>query len=574
MMGTKNKNKFNSFLQLFTGISIIILLNIISSYIFKRFDLTAEKRYSLSPSTKKLLKELDDIVYFKIYLEGEFPAGFKRLRSETKEMLDEFRAYAGDNIQYTFINPSQYEDIKKNAEVYEQLYKAGLLPTSLQVKTENGEQNQIIFPGALVTYHEKTFPLQLLKTQIALEEEEVLNSSIENLEFEFASTILKLTTKVKDKIALVEGHGELNGNKLEDIVKALEEYYTVERVRLNNQLFALRGYKAAIIAKPDSVFDEKDKYILDQFVMKGGKTLWLIDPVMASMDSLTKNNVTLGLANPINLEDQLFKYGVRLNTNLVLDVQSAPIPVLAGYQGNQPQYKFYPWVYFPVAFPFGEHAIVKNLNAVRFEFASGIDTLNNKAIKKTILLASSQYSRSINTPARIDLGILKKEPNPKEYYRKNIPLAVLLEGEFESVFKNRIAPTIADAKDLSFKSNGKKTAMIIVSDGDVIKNQVQASTGKVFPLGYDRYTQQQFGNKTFIMNCMNYLLDDSGLIAVRTRDIQIRLLNKTIIQEHKLQWQLFCILSPILLIVFYGFMSGFQRKRKYASVTEQGQHIN
>jgi ABC-2 type transport system permease protein len=561
----KNKNKFNSFLQLFSAIVIVILINVIGNYVFHRFDLTAEKRYSLSAATKKLLKELDDVVYFKVYLEGEFPAGFKRLRSETKEMLDEFRAYAGDNIQYTFINPSQNEDVNKNTEVYEQLYKAGLLPTSLQVKTENGEQNQIIFPGALVTYHEKTFPLQLLKAQVALGEEEVLNGSIENLEFEFASTILKLTTKVKDKIAIVEGHGELNGKNLEDITKALEEYYVVERVRLNNQLFSLRGFKAAIIAKPDSSFDEKDKYILDQFVMKGGRTLWLIDPVMASMDSLTKNNVTLGLANPINLEDIIFKYGVRMNTNLVLDVQSAPIPVLAGYQGNQPQYKYYPWVYFPVAFPFCDHPIVKNLNAVKFEFASGIDTLNNREIKKTILLASSQYSRSVNTPARIDLSILKKNPNPKEYYRRNIPLAVLLEGEFESVFKNRIAPAVSTSEEMAFKAQGVKTAMIIVSDGDVIKNQVQSSTGKVYPLGYDRYTQQQFGNKTFILNCMNYLLDDSGLITVRTRDIQIRLLNKTIISEQKLKWQLICILSPIIIIMLYGLFSGWLRKKRYAS---------
>ena len=561
----KNKNKFNSFLQLFSAIIIVVLINVIGNYVFHRFDLTAEKRYSLSAATKKLLKELDDVVYFKVYLEGEFPAGFKRLRSETKEMLDEFRAYAGDNIQYTFINPSQNEDVNKNTEVYEQLYKAGLLPTSLQVKTENGEQNQIIFPGALVTYHEKTSPLQLLKAQVALGEEEVLNGSIENLEFEFASTILKLTTKVKDKIAIVEGHGELNGKNLEDITKALEEYYVVERVRLNNQLFSLRGFKAAIIAKPDSSFDEKDKYILDQFVMKGGRTLWLIDPVMASMDSLTKNNVTLGLANPINLEDIIFKYGVRMNTNLVLDVQSAPIPVLAGYQGNQPQYKYYPWVYFPVAFPFCDHPIVKNLNAVKFEFASGIDTLNNIEIKKTILLASSQYSRSVNTPARIDLSILKKNPNPKEYYRRNIPLAVLLEGEFESVFKNRIAPAVSTSEEMAFKAQGVKTAMIIVSDGDVIKNQVQSSTGKVYPLGYDRYTQQQFGNKTFILNCMNYLLDDSGLITVRTRDIQIRLLNKTIISEQKLKWQLICILSPIIIIMLYGLFSGWLRKKRYAS---------
>ncbi len=563
----KNKNKLNSFIQLFTGIAIVVLLNIISNFVFSRFDLTAEKRYSLSPATKKLLKDLDDVVYFKVYLEGEFPAGFKKLRKETKEMLDEFRIYAGDKIQYTFINPSQYKDARKNAEVYEQLYKSGLLPTSLQVKTEGGEQSQIIFPGALATYHNQTFPIQLLKDQIATGSEEVLNASIENLEFELASTILKLTTKVKDKIAFIEGQGELDAKETEDFTKALQEYYIVDRVRINHQLFALRGYKAAIIAKPDSVFDEKDKYIIDQFVMKGGKILWLIDPILASMDSLTKSNVTLGIANNLNIEDQLFKYGVRLNTNLITDVQAAPIPIVAGYQGNKPQYKFYPWVYFPIAFPFGNHPIVKNLNAVKFEFASGIDTLNNKSVKKTILLASSQYSKPLNTPIRIDLSVLRKEPNPREFNHKNIPLAVLLEGEFESVYKNRITPDIASSDEISFKENGKRNAMIVVADGDIIRNQIQSSTGKVYPLGFDRYTQQQFGNKTFLLNCMNYLLDDSGLIAVRTRDIQIRLLDKTILQSQKLNWQLICIAGPILSIVLFGLLSLWKRKKKYATAS-------
>ena len=560
----KSKNKFNSFLQLFVGLAIVVLLNVIANFIFHRFDLTAEKRYTLSPSTKKLLKELDDVVYFKVYLEGDFPAGFKKLRNQSKEMLDEFRVYAGDNVQYTYINPSAQDDERKNAEVYEQLYKAGVLPTSLQVKTESGEKNQIVFPGALVSYHDKTSPMQLLKTQVGMPEEEVLNASIEGLEFEMASTILKLTTKTKDKVAFVEGQGELGAKQVEDIVKSLEEYYVVDRVRLDNQLFALRGYKAAIIAKPDSAFSEKDKYILDQFVMKGGKTLWLIDPVFASMDSLTKNNVTLGFNNSVNLEDMLFRYGVRINSNLVMDVQSAPIPILAGYQGNQPQYRFYPWIYFPVAFAYSNHPIVKNLNAVRFEFASSMDTVAAKGIAKTILLSTSQYSRVVNTPARIDLGNLKKDPDPKEFNRKFIPLAVLLEGEFSSVFKNRIAPEVANSTEFPFKDKSPNTAMIVVSDGDIIKNQIQASTGKVYPLGYDRYTQQQFGNKNFIMNCMNYLLDDSGLIALRTREIQIRLLNKTVIQESKLKWQLINILIPSLLVMLYGLISAWNRKRKFA----------
>lgn len=559
-------NKLNSLIQLFAGIIVVILLNIIGNYVFHRFDLTTEKRYSLSPSTKAMLKDLDDVVYFKVYLEGNFPAGFKRLRNETKEMLDEFRAYGGDNIQYTFINPSEDGEGAKSKDIYEQLMKQGLQPTSLQVKTESGEQSQLLFPGAIVTYHDKLVPLQLLKNSVGTGEDEILNNSVQNLEFELASCLRKLTTKFKKKIAFIEGHGELSKEYVEDITKALEEFYVVERVRLNGQIGALKGFQAAIIAKPDSAFSEKDKFILDQFVMNGKKTMWLIDPVMASMDSLTKNNATMGLANPINLDDLLFRYGVRLNTNLVLDIQAAPIPVFAGYVGNQPQQRFYPWPYFPVAFPFSNHPMVKNLNAVKFEFASSIDTVGNRDIHKTILLATSKYSKVINTPARIDLSIMRKEPSPKEFNKSFEPLAVLLEGKFESNYKNRIAPEVEQIPEVNFKKEIAKNAMIIVSDGDIIKNQIQKSTGKVYALGYDRYTKQEFGNKIFILNCMNYLLDDSGLISIRSREIKLRLLDKTIIQASKLKWQIINIVLPVVLVLMYGIIANYRRKRKYGVI--------
>jgi len=575
MINRKNIKR-NNISLLFFGILIIILVNIISNFVFTRFDLTSEKRYSLSDATKELLKNLDDIVYFQIYLDGEFPAGFKRLRNETKEMLDEFRAYS-DNIEYEFINPSESDDKDERNDIYKLLIERGLNPTDLQVKTKKGSSQQIIFPGAIVIYKSNELPLELLKTQIGVPAEQVLNNSILALEFNIASTIKKLSKTQKPKIAFIEGHGELNKRETFDITNALSSYYVIERVEINGQLNSLtertmpdstnikikNKFDAIIIAKPDSAFSEKDKFIIDQFIMRGGKVLWVIDPVLASLDSLQKAETTLGIANNLNLEDILFKYGVRLNNDLIMDLNALPIPMRTGQIGNQPQIDFFPWYYFPIITPLIKHPIVNNLNAIKTEFVSSIDTVNVPGIEKTVLLTTSQYSRTLKTPTLIDLSILQEQPDERSYRKKFVPIAVLLEGSFESVFINRIPPAISNDSKIGFVTESLPTKMIVISDGDIIKNQFHIPQGYPLPLGYDQFTRETFGNKELILNAMNYLIDDSGLISIRSRELKLRLLDKTRISKSKIFWQLLNTLGPIILIVIFGILQTYFRRKKY-----------
>jgi ABC-2 type transport system permease protein len=572
--------KRNNLFQLASGIVIILLVNIIGYFAFTRFDLTSERRYSLSEPTRKLLKSLDDIVYFQVYLEGEFPAGFKRLKRETREMLDQFRAYS-DNIQYEFINPSASPDQKENNEVYRRLVERGLNPTDLQVKTSDGQSQQIIFPGAIVTYKNKELPLELLISQMGVSPEEVLNNSIQNLEFNLANTIRKLTVSIKPKIAFIQGHGELSKDETADAAQALSEYYGVEYIRIGGKLNSLaertlasdsttvkirNKFDAVIIAKPDSVFSEQDKFILDQFIMYGGRVLWLVDAVFASMDSMQFSDATVGIINEVNLSDQLFNYGVRLNTNLVMDLNALPIPLKTGETGGAPQIDYFPWYFFPVLNPAIDNPIVKNLNAIKTEFISSIDTLEKKGVKKTILLTSSTYSRTVNTPVYISLGILKEEPDKKLFNKQNIPVAVLLEGTWESLYNNRIPPTISGNKEIGFASKSEPGKMILVGDGDIIKNQLRTTSSGIvpYPLGYDRHTGQSFGNKDFILNAMNYLIDENGLISIRSRELKLRLLDRTKINDDRLFWQIFNVLLPISIVILLGIGMFYYRKKKFA----------
>ncbi len=579
-MGSKKKDiKRNNIIQLVLGVVIIILVNVIGYYVFTRFDLTSEKRYTLSEPTKQILRNLDDIVYFEVYLDGDFPAGFKRLRRETKEMLDEFRAYS-DNIQYEFINPSESSDPEERNAVYQRLVERGLQPTDLNVKNKEGTSRQIIFPGTIISYKEKEMPVELLKSQMGVPPEEVLNNSIQNLEFNLISAVKKLTVAKKPRVAFIEGHGELELIDVADITKALQEYYSVERVRLDGNVNALTKrqaidsvntgihniYDAIIVAKPDSAFTEKDKFIIDQYIMRGGKVLWLVDPVKASMDSIYKSDITFGLINDLNLDDQFFTYGIRLNTDLVMDLNALSIPVKTGESGGAPQIDFFQWYYFPVLFPLSDNPIVKNLNAIKTEFISSIDTISGPNIKKTILLTSSPYAKTVNTPVLISLEILKEKPDRRLFNKKHIPVAALLEGRFPSVYAGRVPPEIANDRDMGFLEKSRPTRMIFVADGDVIKNQVNyKNINKPFPypLGYDRYTGQTFGNKDFILNAMDYLIDESGLITIRSREIKLRLLDRTKINENGLFWKTFNVIVPVVIVLIFGLIIGFVRKRKY-----------
>lgn len=568
-------------MQLAIGIAVVILLNIIGSFAFYRLDLTAEKRYTLSPSTRKMLKELKDDVYFKVYLEGEFPAGFKRLRNETREMLNQFRAYS-DYIEFEFIDPTAGKSKTEVDAIFQQLVQIGLNPTDLKVKDEAGMSSKIIFPGAVVTYRDREMPMDLLLTQIGRPSDEVLNNSVQALEFGLINVIRKLTVKQKPKVAIIEGHGELTPEYTASIESDLSEYYDVQRVRINGQLSALterkpeakdstqfrirNKFEAIIIAKPDSMFskDERDKFIIDQFIMRGGKVLWMIDPVYAEMDSLQSNERTLSVTNELNLDDMLFNYGVRLNSNLVVDMNALPIPVVIDQKGNQ---KLIPWIFFPVLIPTSQHPIVRNLNAIKTEFVSNLDTLDTPDIKKTILLTTSRYSRVLNTPVVVSLGFLYQEPDPTQFNQPYQPVAVLLEGTFNSLFQNRVPEEIAQAPEVGFVEKSEKTAMIVVSDGDIMKNQLQPGVqggSAPLPLGYDKYTGQQFGNKDFVLNAVNYLCDDSGLLTVRSRDVKLRSLDMAMVDAGRLKWQVVNTVIPILLVLVFAVAQGYIRRRRYA----------
>ena len=561
---SSKRNKKRDLIALSLSIIILVMLNFVGSFVFHRFDLTSEKRYTLSDATKKLLKNLDDVVYVKVYLEGDFPAGFKRLRNETKEMLDEFRAYSNNNIEYEFINPSENPDKKQQEEIYKQLYKKGLQRFNLEDKTDEGTTERLIWPGAIVSYRGHEVPWSLLKTHIGESAESQLNNSVQSLEYEFSTCIRNLSTPISPQIAFLEGQGELDTLAVEDISYALGKFYTVKRVAIDSQLNALKGFDAIIVAKPVSKFSKKDKFIIDQFIMKGGKSLWLIDPLYTSPDSLRKNGGTLAVPYDLNLDDMFFKYGVRVNPDMIMDVQSTAIPVKTGMQGNQPKIELKPWIFSPLIMPSGNHPIVKNLDAIKVDFCATIDTIAVPKVKKTILLQSSKYSKNIVAPVRVDMRILNMPLDETQFNTPYRNIAVLLEGEFESVYKNRVAPKVAKDSAIAYKDHSVNNKMIVISDGDIIRNDIQYSSMKAYPLGYDKYTNSTFGNKNFILNCVNYLCDDSGLITVRSRELTLRLLDKKKLKNEKLKWQLINTVLPLLLILLYGIIHTIRRKRKYS----------
>ncbi|MBT3174784.1 MAG: gliding motility-associated ABC transporter substrate-binding protein GldG [Lentimicrobiaceae bacterium] len=578
--GSNNQVRTSYILQLIAVIIVLIGINIISSYIYTRFDLTTEKRYTLSFPTQELLKKVDDIVYFRVFLDGEFPAGFKRLKKETKELLDEFRAY-NKNIEYEFINPSISDDPNERNATYQLLMEQGLSPTNLQVKTKGGMDSQVIFPGALVSYRNNELPIELLDAQINVPPEAALNNSIQNLEFRFAEVINNLIKNVKPKVAFIAGHGELDDQETYDITLSLQENYIVDRVTIDGQLNSLikrilvdslnneyrisPAYSAIIIAKPDSVFSAKDKFIIDQFIMYGGKVLWLIDPVIASMDSIQLQEQTVAVENSIDLQSQLFTYGVKLNNDLILDLNAMPIPIRTGQVGGQAQIDFFPWYFFPLITPTADHPIVKNLNTIKTQFVSSMDTTAAKGIKKTILLRTSDYSRSDPVPGIISLQLLTEEPEPMKYPGPSMPVAILLEGEFRSDFRNRLPQSIISSKEIGFKEISVPTSMIIVSDGDIIKNQFHIPQGYPLPLGFDQFTGETFGNKEFVLNALNYLTDGPGLISLRSREMKLRLLDKTKINSNRTLWELVNLILPVIIVVFAGLLLIWARKRKYSS---------
>lgn len=551
--------------QLITTFVILLLINYAGSYYFKRFDLTSEKRYTLNEETIEMLKNLDDQVYLKVYLAGDFNAAFTRLRNETKEMLDEFRVYAKKGLDYEFINiyDPKYEKDKVNIE--RQLYEKGIDPTELRGKSEGTQSVQRAWPGAVVYYKGKEGVWQIFKQQVGVPPDQSVNNSVENLEYSLSNSIRKLERPIRPRVAFVRGHHELDTNQTKDIYFALSEYYDVEYMRIKGRLRSLKPYSAIILAWPDTVFNERDKFVIDQFIMNGGKVLWCLEPVYTNTDSLSMKGYTLGLENNINLNDMLFSYGVRLNPELVQDMQCGAIPVNRGFKGGAPDIQLFPWIYKPLVLPTSNHPIVKNLDLIRFDFAGTIDTVKAPGVKKTILLASSKYSRTQAVPARVALAMVSNRLNEKKFNNGNKPMAVLLEGTFTSNYENRITDTIAMDSAIAFKTTSRPTAMIVISDGDVIKNGFNYQTMSISELGYDRYMKQTFANKTFLLNCMNYLIDGPKLMSLRTREVKLRLLDRKKTDENPTKWKMYNVLFPLAIVAVSGYILAVIRRRKFSS---------
>lgn len=578
-MKNERKNlKRSQLISFIITLIIIVVVNVIASFVYTRFDLTSEKRYTLSDTSKEILRNLDDYVYFRIYLEGEFPAGFKKLRKETKEMLDEFRAYS-KFIDYDFINPSESNDAAERSETYKILYQSGLNPTELSIQTKDGAQQIVIWPCALVSYKNKELPLDLLDTQVGKSSQDALNNSAQNLEYKFISAIKDLTQKNRPNIAFIEGHGELSEKEVYDITQTLSKKYVVDRVTINEQITALNKriersdssiyitsrYDAIVIAKPTQPFSEKDKFIIDQYIMRGGKVLWLIDPVFASMDSLQSSESTMGNSLDLKLDDMFFKYGLRLNKNLMLDYNAAAIALRTGQMGGQAQIEYFRWYYFPLLNAASNSNIVKNINPIKADFVSSIDpVVSDSDIQKIPLLKTSDYSKISAAPVFISLSLLRQAPDKRMFSQKGQNVAYLLKGTFESLYANRMSSAIVESEEIGFLSNSLETSMIVVADGDIIRNQFHIPKGYPLPLGFDQYTQVTYGNKEFIENAISYLIDGEGLISIRSRELKIRLLDMNKVNNDTMLWQIVNVIVPSALVVVFGFILAFIRKRKYS----------
>lgn len=550
--------------SVFITIAILLVINLIGNSFFHRFDLTKDHRYTLSQTSLDIIKQIKEPLSVKIYMEGDLPAEFRRLQQETKELLEEFQAY-NSNIVFEFVNPLENEDESMNN--IKALYMKGLTPVNITVDDKGKQSQEMVFPWAIAVYHNKEVNIPLLKNIMGASTTEKVIGSVQHLEYSIADALNKITKEKQKKIAVIKGNGEIEDIRIAKFLLQIRESYhigpfTLDSVAKNpiGTLDALKKYDLAVIAKPTEAFTDAEKQVLDQFVMNGGKSMWLMEQTTVEMDSLyNEAGATLAFPRNLNLNDMFFKYGVRINPDIVKDEYGSPIKLASGEQGSATQYQTFNWKFAPLVTPESKHPIVKNLGGIKFDFANPIDTLKN-GIKKTVLLQSSKYSKKVGTPAEINLNSVTEETSPNHYINTgNLPLAVLLEGNFNSAFQNRVLAF----KQNDFTATGKNNKMIVISDGDIIKNQLDKNYTPV-ELGYDQRSGNLYDNKDFLLNCVNYLLDDTGLINIRSRDLDLPLLDKDKVSENYSLTQVITIGLPILILGIFGVIFSFLRKRKYS----------
>lgn len=569
-------------IQFTISLLILVVAFFIGQLIFTKIDLTEEKRHTLTEATTELLDSLDNQILVRCYLHGDFPAKFKRLEKAIRERLDEFNDLSGGMVQYEFIDPYAIDDKKTQGEIETALYEQGLEFTRLSYEENGVKKFKTIWPGAIISYNGKELPVQLFKSNSPEPTDGMVNGSINNLEFELGSKMRQLMNTRRKSVAFIEGHGELSELETLDIGNYLAESYEVSRVRIDERIGSLSEkldhvkhrsnlYDLLIIAKPDSIFSEKDKVIIDQYIMNGGKILWMLDPILTDLDSLRERQGTMGVTNEMGLYDMLFDYGVRLNRDMVIDYQCAPIAFDAGPMGNQRNMEMFNWYFSPVVIAPGDaHPIAANLDPIVMQFTSSLESVGDDArVRKSVLLASSDLSKQLKAPIRVNSGVVQlgidyfqSNPNP------NLPLAMLLEGTFTSNFQFRLPDAIQNDPTIAFREESVHTKMIVVADGDIARNGIiDGGEGPIpVPLGYDRYLGNVvYDNREFILNSVNYLLDDKALISMRSRSIILRKLNEEKILQERLKWQVVNVALPLFVLIVFGVLQFTIRKRKYTS---------
>jgi ABC-2 type transport system permease protein len=548
-------------LLLANGILALILVNVLSSAFFFRVDLTDEKRYTIHRPTCDMLADLDDDVYIEVFLEGELNAGFRRFQKAIRETLETFRIHSRNKVQYSFTDPATALSQKARSEFMADLASKGIQPTNV-IDTRGGERvEKIIFPGVVISYGGMEKGVMLLKGNKAASPEEEINQSIEGIEFEIANAIYKLTETDPKQIGLISGHGELEGGSVASFEDALSELYHVRKLKLSDN--ALLECAAIVIAKPTLPVPETDKYLLDQYIMRGGKVLFLLDRLEASMDSASQASY-FAFPYEIKLDDQLFRYGVRINADLVQDRYSARYPVITGQRADgTPQIQLMDWPFFPLINRFTEHPVTHNLDRVLTRFVSSVDTVKAAGIEKTPLMLTSEYSRRLSAPVNVNINELRRDLSADIFAEKFVPVSYLLEGKFTSLYKNRFLPL--GITDSVFRDVGVTTKLIVVADGDLARNEVNRRTGQPQPLGFDPFSNYTFANQDILLNMIAYLVDENGLIRARNKEIRIRPLDREQIAAGRLQWQLINLVLPLVVLIIFGVVRSYRRRRKFAN---------
>ncbi len=557
-MNFLDSKRLTKLLEIAITISLAVMVNNVASLYYVRFDLTEENRYSISDATKEMLQNLDDDIYIEAYLEGELPSGFKRMRSSLEETLTEFSIYSKGKIQFQFVNPDQAASAKSRNQFMMQLAQKGITPTDVFLTEEGKRIQKRIVPGVIISYGSAEKGVQLFKGNKDASPEQRLNQSIEGIEYELAKAIQDIIGLDLPTLGVIRGHNEVDSADFTSLHRALANSFIVKTIDIT-QVKEIPGFDAVLLAKPTTRFSPADKFKIDQYLLKGGSGLFLIDKVAVNMDSA--NIGTFSFPYELDLDDLLFNYGVRINNDLIQDFVSGTYPIVVGNEGDQPKIQLLQWPYYPVVNEYSNHPTVRNLDATLTRFASSIDTVKANGISKTLLFSSSLYARKLMSPTFVDINLMQQELDPDKFKTPNIPMGYLLEGEFTSFFKNKFLPDGFSKQ--SFKQSGT-SKLIVISDGDLVKNDFDPKTGNPLPLGYDPFTNQTFANQDLIINLINYLTNVDGLIMARSKQVIIRPLDKVKLRNGKLKWQVINLVIPVVMLILFGVLHYWYRKRKYA----------